>query len=521
MGFSAHNEILAIVLLLAGAILGYVIFQWRHRAETKKLTEKKQTILDQARNEADSIVREARLVANEEAVKLRQQAESSFAQRRQMIEESERRVAERERLVNERLENLVQEDKKLRQQQAEYDAKARELANEKESLHKLEKERRDELARIGNLTEEEAKQTLLKEIEQSTLKDATTLSRRIIDETKQKAEDQAKRILSIALQRYAGEYTFENTSGTVALPNEEIKGRIIGREGRNIRTFENATGITVLIDDTPNAVILSGFDPVRREIARETMERLIADGRIHPTRIEEVVQQVTEEMDDTIVKAGEEAIARVGLTPMPMEVTKLLGRLRFRISYSQNILDHSIEVAHLCGLLAGEIGVNTTHAKQAGLLHDVGKALNHEMEGPHAVVGADFIHRHGIPEEVVNGVASHHNEGPQQGLLGVLVATADTISAARPGARSETMATYIKRLESLEKLGNSFPGVEKSYALQAGRELRVLVRSDEVTDAQAYVLARDIARKVEEELHYPGQIRVTVLRETRCIEYAK
>ncbi len=300
-----------------------------------------------------------------------------------------------------------------------------------------------------------------------------------------------------------------------------MKGRIIGRDGRNIRAFEAATGITVLIDDTPNAVVLSGFDPVRREIAREAMTRLILDGRIHPTRIEEVVAKVTQEMDETIVRLGEEAVQKSGLPPMHPEVVKLLGKLHFRRSYSQNVLDHSVEVAHLMGLMAAELGLDTVTAKRAGLLHDIGKAVSHEVEGPHAVIGADFVKRHGESEEVVNGVASHHNDVPPVGPWGILVSAADAISASRPGARSENMSVYLKRVEDLEQLAMSFPGVEKCFAVHAGRELRVLVQPDHVTDDQAFALARNIAQKIENELQYPGQIKITVIRETRCIEVAK
>jgi ribonuclease Y len=325
----------------------------------------------------------------------------------------------------------------------------------------------------------------------------------------------------MAIQRYAGEHTFETTTATISLPNEEIKGRIIGREGRNIRAFEAATGITVLIDDTPNAVVLSGFDPVRREIARESMQRLILDGRIHPTRIEEVVHKVSQEMDETILRAGNEALFKVGLPTVHIEIIKLLGRLRFRHSFSQNVLDHSVEVAHLVGLLAVELGLDITTAKRTGLFHDIGKAVNHEIEGAHALVGAEMLKRYGESEEVVNGVASHHDEVPSIGPWGILVSAADAISASRPGARSETMTTYLKRLEKLERIGLSFTGVEKCFAIQAGRELRVIVQPDQLNDEQAYALARSVARKVEEELQYPGQIRVTVIRETRCVEFAK
>jgi ribonuclease Y len=358
-------------------------------------------------------------------------------------------------------------------------------------------------------------------VEQQSLQDANDLSRHILDQARAGAEDQARRILATAIQRYAGEHTYETTTATVALQGDDIKGRIIGREGRNIRAFEAATGVTVLIDDTPGAVVLSGFDPVRREIARESMARLIADGRIHPTRIEEVVAKVTSEMDETIRTIGEDALFKTGVPAMHPEIVKLLGRLRFRYSFSQNILDHSIEVARLMALMAAEMGADAMLAKRIGLLHDIGKALNHEVEGSHAMIGADFVRRHGEHDTVVNGVASHHAEVPSESIYGILVAAADAISASRPGARSETMTTYIKRLEDLEKIGLSFPGVEKCFAVQAGRELRVVVQPDQLDDEQAYGLARNVARRIEDELQYPGQIRVTVIRETRCVEFAK
>jgi ribonuclease Y len=371
------------------------------------------------------------------------------------------------------------------------------------------------------LSETEARSQLLKEVELESLQDASHLTRRILEEARTRAEEKARRIISLAIQRYAGEHTYEISSATVALPGEELKGRIIGREGRNIRAFEAATGVTVLIDDTPNAVVLSGFDPVRREIARESMQRLILDGRIHPTRIEEVVAKVTQEVDETIVRLGEEAIHKTGLPPLHPEIVKLLGRLRFRHSFSQNVLDHCVEVGHFTGLLAGELGLDVTAAKRCGLLHDIGKAVNHEIEGAHALIGADLLRRYGESEEVVNAVASHHDEVPHHGPLGILVSAADAISASRPGARSETMTTYIKRVEDLEKLGLSFTGVEKCFAVQAGRELRVVVKPEQINDDQAFALARSISRKIEAELQYPGQIRVTVLRETRCVEFAK
>jgi ribonuclease Y len=508
-------------LLLLGLVSGYWLVRWRDHKRNVSTACQQQTLLENARREAESITREARLATAEEALKLREQTEKVVAARLREISELDQRLAHRESLINVQLEGIVQQETALRGQKHELKEKQSALEHDRQEVMKLSERRKEELQRIGHLSEKEARELFLKEIEQQAQRDAGDLSRHIVESARHRAEEEARRIISLAIQRYAGSHTFETTTATLALQGDEIKGRIIGREGRNIRAFEAATGVTVLIDDTPNAVVLSGFDPVRREIARESMQRLILDGRIHPTRIEEVVAKVSQEMDEAILKAAEEAIYKVGLTPMPPEVLKLLGRLRFRHSFSQNILDHSVEVAHLTGLMAAELGLNITAAKRAGLLHDIGKALDHEVEGSHALIGAEFIRRHGESEDVVNGVASHHDEVPHTNLLGILVSAADAISASRPGARSETMTTYIKRLENLEQIGLSFEGVDKCFAVQAGRELRVIVQPEQVSDAQAQALARSLVRKIEEELHYPGQIRVTVVRETRCIEYAK
>ena len=509
------------VLLLAGAVLGYWLALWKDRTQRAARAAEEALVLDRARREAETVVREARLVANEEALKVREQAERAASQRQQELNTIEQRLAERETLVNRQLEGLVQRQEELLRKEHELDQQQVSLAVHQREAADLLRLRREELQKIAHCNEAEARALFLREVENEALHDAADLVRHIQDEARLKAEDEARRVLSLAIQRYAGDHTFETTTSTVALQGDDIKGRIIGREGRNIRAFEAATGVTVLIDDTPNAVVLSAFDPVRRELARESMQRLILDGRIHPTRIEEVVAKVSEEMDEAIIRNGEEAAYRLGLPPLHPEITRLLGRLRFRRSFSQNILDHAIEVAQLAGLMAAEMGLDVSVAKRSGLLHDIGKALNHEVEGAHAIVGAEFLRRHGETEDVVNAVASHHDEVPHQNLFGILISAADAISASRPGARSETMATYIKRLEDLEKIGLSFPGVEKCFAIQAGRELRVMVQSDRISDEQSFFLARNIARKIEEELQYPGQIRVTVVRETRCVEFAK
>lgn len=510
-----------VFILLLGAIVGYLLRNWKHRTRQAAINLKRTTIIEDAQKEAETIVREARLVANEESLKLREEAEKQVLDRRKEVIAIEKRLIERESLVNQQLESLVQQEKDLREKSAEHEKNVQDVEKLRNELCIIQRKQKEELLRISHLNEAEARIAYLKAIEQESAADACRLSHRIVEDARLRAEEKAKRIIAVAIQRYAGEHAFETSTATVALPSDEIKGRIIGREGRNIRAFEAATGITVLIDDTPNAVVLSGFDPVRREIAREAMHRLILDGRIHPTRIEEVVKKVSEEMDETILRTGEEAVMRVGIPPLHPEVAKLLGRLKFRHSFSQNILSHSIEVSTLMGLMAVELGIDLMSAKRAGLLHDIGKAIDHEVEGPHAIIGADFVKRYGESDAVVNGIAGHHDEVPATCLLPILVSAADAMSASRPGARSETMMTYIRRVDELEQIGMSFPGVEKCFAVHAGRELRVIVQPERMTDEEAFLLARSIARKVEDNLQYPGQIRVTVSRETRCVEFAK
>lgn len=500
--------------LLLGIGIGILIWRWRCLARESAFALQQAKRLEEAQQQTETLIREARLAAQEEGIRLRQEAEDALAARRQECDGWQQRLAEREQLVNLQLAGLVERERSLREQQREVEAQQAELNG-------LLVEQREQLQCTAHLTEAEARAALLKQVERDSLKDAADLSRHVLEGARTRAEDQARRILGLAIQRYASDHTFETSTATVALNGADLKGRIIGREGRNIRAFEAATGVTVLIDDTPSAVVISGFDPVRREVARQAMEHLILDGRIHPTRIEEVVAKVTKEIEETIVRAGEDAVFKVGLPPIHPELTNLLGRLRFRYSFSQNVLDHSIEVAHLAGLMAAELGLDLALAKRAGLLHDIGKAVNHEVEGSHALVGADLVRRCGESPEVVEAVAAHHDEVAPNSLLAIVLSAADTISASRPGARSESMTTYLKRLENLEQIGGGFPGVEKCYAVQAGRELRVIVQPDAVGDDQAQFLARDIARKIENDLHYPGQIRVTVLRETRCIEFAK
>ena len=507
--------------VLLGGVFGYAYVRYKESVRRREISKLRAAQLEAAKREAESLLREARVTANEESIKLRSQAELAYVTRQQEVAAAEQRLAQRETLITTQLEGFLQREKHIQSQQAALDTREGCLEKARAETDALTRERREQLARVAQLSAEVARAQLLKDCEVTALRDANELSRRILSEAKSKAEDSARRIISLAIQRYAAQHTHETTTATITLTGDELKGRIIGREGRNIRAFESLTGVTVLIDDTPGAVVLSGFDPVRREIAREAMQRLILDGRIHPTRIEEVVAKVNEEMEEIVRKAGEDAIFRAGVPPLHDDIAQVLGRLKFRMSFSQNVLDHSVEVAHLTGLMAAELGLNVPAAKRAGLLHDIGKALQQDMEGSHAKIGADFLHRLGEAPDIVNGVAAHHDEVPHTCLWGILVSAADAISASRPGARSETMDTYVKRLENLEKIGLSFPGVDKCYAVQAGRELRVFVQPEVLTDDQATELARNLCRKIEDEMQYPGQIRVTVVRETRAVEFAK
>jgi ribonuclease Y len=521
MSQTLQNMLENAALVLVGAGLCWALVWWRSRTLRKIHTSEADSILAQARKNAELILQDAKAVAAADALKLREETEKSFTARRAERAELEARLSERENLLNSQLRRVMDSEEAIKEQQEKLRLRAQSLETQASELNELARQSREQLAKIASLSEAQARELLLKKIEHDSLREANSLSRHIVETAKAQAEDKARQIITTAIQRYAGDHTFENTTATIALQGDDIKGRIIGREGRNIRAFEAATGVTVLIDDTPGAVLLSGFDPVRREIAKEAMLRLIQDGRIHPTRIEEIVQKVSAEMEDNITRLGEDAVVKAGVAPLHPEIVKLLGRLHFRHSYSQNLLSHSVEVALLTGLLAAELKVDTALAKRAGLLHDIGKVVTHEFEGPHAIVGADLIKRYGESDAVVNGVASHHNDVPPIGPLGPLVSAADAISASRPGARSESMTTYLKRIEDLEKVASSVPGVEKAFALQAGRELRVFVHPTEVNDEAAYALARHLAGTIENGMQYPGQIKVTVIRETRCVEVAK
>ncbi len=500
----------AVVFAVAGAGVCAMILNARNRRRE-----------DAHRREAAAQLEKVRLTAAQEITQLRSQLEQALVTQRTEHAEQDRRLTERETLLNTQFARILETEQELKRQKDSLKNQGDALEQAQREATRLTNQRREQLEKIAGLSAEAARAQFLKQVEQEALADAANVSRMILEDAKARAEEKARKVIVTAIQRYAGNQTFESSSATILLDSPDLKGRIIGREGRNIRAFENVTGVTVLIDDEPGAVILSAFDPVRRAIAREAMQRLIQDGRIHPTRIEEAVNAVKSEMEDTIVRKGEEAAALAGVAMLHPEIVKVLGKLHFRQSFAQNLLDHSVEVAQLMGLMANELGLDANIARRAGLLHDIGKALSHEIEGPHAIVGADLVKRYGESDAVVNGVASHHNDVPPEGPWGILVGAADAVSASRPGARSESLTTYLKRVEDLERLGSEFAGVEKCFALQAGRELRVFVQPQSVNDDQAFALARSIAARIEGKLQYPGQIRVTVIRETRCVEVAK
>jgi ribonuclease Y len=478
-------------------------------------------ILDEAGKEAEGIKKEARGQAKDQLVQMKQDFEKETHDRRQEINLLERRMLQKEEhqekkgaLLDERELDLVKKHKLLSGQEEE-------LKVQIEQYQKLLTEQNVRLEQLAGMSAAEAKEFLLSAMEREIRTDAARMVKRIETEAREHADRKAKEIIALAIKRYASDYVAEQTVSVVPLPNEEMKGRIIGREGRNIRALEAATGVDIIIDDTPEAVILSAFNPMRREVARRSLERLITDGRIHPGRIEEIVEKVTQELEVNIREAGEEAAFDAGVHGIHPELIKLLGKLKFRTSYAQNVLQHSVEVCYLCGIMAAELGLNVKNAKRAGLLHDIGKAVDQESEGVHALIGADLAKRHGESAKVVHAIAAHHEDIPPEDILAVLVQAGDTLSGARPGARREMLETYVKRLEDLEKVALSFSGISKSYAIQAGREIRLIVESERVNDEEAALLSREVAKKIEQDLTYPGQIKVTVIRETRAVEYAR
>jgi ribonuclease Y len=516
------NIIGSILLSLIIGILAGVFFR-------KKIVESKadsiekyaKNFLAEAQKEAKTIKKEAALQAKDTLYQMKIEFERETKGNRKQLLAQEKRLYHKEETLDRKTEQLEKREERIAEKEKGIDQLDKEMREKEKEYEHLIADQRKQLERLAGISRDQAKQLLINSMESEAKHDAAKLMRKIENEARAAAERNAQKILALTVKRYAGDYVAEKTVSVVDLPNEEMKGRIIGREGRNIRAIEAATGIDLIIDDTPEAVILSGFNPVRREVAKISLERLIDDGRIHPARIEEIVSKVSKEVDSTIREAGEQATFDVGVHGINQELVKLIGRLKYRSSYAQNVLQHSKEVSFLCGIMASELGLNVKQAKRAGLLHDIGKAVDHEVEGPHAMIGADLTRKYGESNRVVHSIAAHHEDIQPESILAVLVQAADTLSGARPGARQEMLESYVKRLEGLEKIAMSFNGVNKSYAIQAGREIRIMVEGKIVNDDQAFIICKDIAKKIEKELSYPGQIKVTVIRETRAVEYAK
>lgn len=513
--------IIGFVALILGLFLGGVLYHiyWKKRLSDLKLESTR--VLEEAKKKVEIAKKEAELQVKDSLFQLKVEAEKELKIKKDELSNLERRLSQKEESLEKRSVLVDSREIELLKKEKVVTNLERELVEKKQTLDNLVLEQRKTLERIAGCTVEEAKKELMLMIEEEAKLESVKRLREIDEELKNVATKKAQEYISLAIQRLSGEVVTEQTVSSVALPNDEMKGRIIGREGRNIRAFESATGVDIIIDDTPEAVVISSHNPVRREVARLSLERLIQDGRIHPARIEEVVEKAKQDVEFSIKDAGEKAVFDTGIHNVHPEIVKLLGSLRYRTSYGQNVLQHSLEVAYICGIMAAELNLSIKQAKRAGLFHDIGKAVDHEIEGSHAVIGADILKKYNENPKIVNAIASHHGDEQPTSVYAALVQAADTLSAARPGARRETFESYIKRIQELEKIAMSFPGVQKTYAIQAGREVRVIVENTKITDEEAYVMAREIAKRIESELTYPGQIKVLVVRETRAIEYAK
>ncbi len=513
--------IATLLALVGGGFLGFLIYK---KSTEKKLGATEQRIakmLDDATNECKALKKEAILEAKEQDLKLRNEFERESKEKKLELQKTEQRLVQKEDILDKKEDALLKKSDSLEQQLKNLANKENEVKKMQEKINHQHELMVKELEKVSKMTKDEAKQLLTESILDETRHDVAVQVRNIEQQAKDEASQEAKKVIALAIQKCASDHASEITVSVVPLPNDDMKARIIGREGRNIRAIENATGIELIIDDTPEVVIVSGFDPVRREVAKISLEKLIEDGRIHPARIEETVEKVKKELDQQIKESGEAAMFEVGIFGIHPELIKLLGRLKYRTSYGQNVYKHSLEVAHLAGLMASELGLDATLAKRAGLLHDIGKAVDYEQEGTHIQIGADIAKKYKESNAVVNAIKAHHGDCEPETLEAVLVQAADAISGSRPGARRETSTNYIKRLEDLEAIANSFNGIDKTYAIQAGREIRVIVKPEVIDDAQALFLAKDIAKKIEEQLEYPGQIKVNVIREFRGVEFAK
>nr|MDH3099564.1 ribonuclease Y [Bacillus velezensis] len=513
--------LISILLTLLGLVVGYYVRKTIAEAKIAGARGVAEQILEDAKRDAEALKKEALLEAKDEIHTLRIDAEQEVRERRNELQKQENRLLQKEENLDRKHEGIDKREAMLEKKDHSLNERQQHIEEMESKVDEMIRMRQSELERISSLTRDEAKQIILDRVENELSHDIAIMTKETENRAKEEADKKAKNILSLALRRCARDHVAETTVSVVNLPNDEMKGRIIGREGRNIRTLETLTGIDLIIDDTPEAVILSGFDPIRRETARIALDKLVQDGRIHPARIEEMVEKSRREVDDYIREMGEQTTFEVGVHGLHPDLIKILGRLKFRTSYGQNVLKHSMEVAFLAGLMASELGEDAKLAKRAGLLHDIGKAIDHEVEGSHVEIGVELATKYKEHPVVINSIASHHGDEEPTSIIAVLVAAADALSAARPGARSETLENYIRRLEKLEEISESYEGVEKSFAIQAGREVRIMVKPDSINDLEAHRLARDIRKRIEDELDYPGHIKVTVIRETRAVEYAK